>query len=376
MALHINLIPHSSSPLLSWAQPEPVVERRRATPLSLVERLNALIRKDMADASLMLIETSAGFPDGRCWYAGGQDEPRAPAFACLRQFRQSTTDLVFSSFAGISSAAEEPNCCLAFRVEDAAEQTAYIIALMLCRPQAKASRADMDTAANLAPRLAQALWQHREQAHRLLARELEGPLARHMPWGLIALSWWGRPLAQNALAKDMLSRSDALRCERGQLIFARAATARSFFNQIRASETPIVSTAPVDMALPVVDSSGRVRFALKIIRYDERGCDPCEASLLLLLADLTGRSGVTQCVLSSAFALSAKEAELATLLGNGASLDEAAQSMDISRNTARIHLSNVLHKTGARNQVALARILARIPSTNVLAAGDASPIPN
>jgi len=35
--------------------------------------------------------------------------------------------------------------------------------------------------------------------------------------------------------------------------------------------------------------------------------------------------------------------------------------MQISPNTARVHLQHVLRKTGAQNQVELARVLSRLP---------------
>src|SRR5690606_11941329 len=62
------------------------------------------------------------------------------------------------------------------------------------------------------------------------------------------------------------------------------------------------------------------------------------------------------------FSLSVKEAQLAELFATGHGLGDASVKMGISRHTARIHLYNILWKTGAANQVDLARLLARIPA--------------
>ncbi|GGE30503.1 hypothetical protein GCM10007276_04650 [Agaricicola taiwanensis] len=283
--------------------------------------------------------------------------------ACLRQLRQPRLDLVFESYASLEPEQEEPNCCLAFCIEDSTDGSRYIIAALLNRRGGQTTSADRDAVTDLAPKLAETLWHYKASARGTLLRELESTVAQSVPWGLMALSWWGTVLAHNGIAGEMLRQGDALRMQGRRLCFARAATARRFLTLTEAVILQAASEPQSEMALPVVDTTGTLRFALKIIPYDRGPAGPGDAVAMVMLADLAARAGVNECVLASAFALSAKEARLASLLGNGCNLDEAAQNMSISRNTARIHLSHVLHKTGARNQVALARLLARLPAS-------------
>ena len=57
------------------------------------------------------------------------------------------------------------------------------------------------------------------------------------------------------------------------------------------------------------------------------------------------------------FDLTPAEAALALLLANGLSLDEAAEQLNIRRNTARAHLRMIFSKTGVTRQTELVRTL-------------------
>lgn len=55
--------------------------------------------------------------------------------------------------------------------------------------------------------------------------------------------------------------------------------------------------------------------------------------------------------------LSPKEAKFAQALVDHCKLDNAANAMFVSRNTAKFHLRNIFSKTGCRNQAELVKVL-------------------
>ena len=57
------------------------------------------------------------------------------------------------------------------------------------------------------------------------------------------------------------------------------------------------------------------------------------------------------------FGLTRMEAQLALLLADGLTLDEAAEQMNVRRNTARTHLRSIFCKTGVTRQTMLVRLL-------------------
>ncbi|MDB5978878.1 MAG: helix-turn-helix transcriptional regulator, partial [Nevskia sp.] len=62
-------------------------------------------------------------------------------------------------------------------------------------------------------------------------------------------------------------------------------------------------------------------------------------------------------LVSRLFGLTRMEAALALLLAEGLTLDEAAEKMDVRRNTARTHLRSIFCKTGVTRQTMLVRLL-------------------
>lgn len=64
-------------------------------------------------------------------------------------------------------------------------------------------------------------------------------------------------------------------------------------------------------------------------------------------------------LLEQLFGLTAAESRLALLLANGLSLDEAAEELGVTRNTAKSHLSASFAKTGVTRQPALVQLILR-----------------
>ena len=71
---------------------------------------------------------------------------------------------------------------------------------------------------------------------------------------------------------------------------------------------------------------------------------------LLFLFDLGHRQTLSATVLRQVYGLTRSEAKLVQTLVGGCSLEDGAQELGISVNTARTHLKHVFHKTGARRQ--------------------------
>lgn len=85
-------------------------------------------------------------------------------------------------------------------------------------------------------------------------------------------------------------------------------------------------------------------------------------SFAIFVADPSRRVLLLPAVLQSLYGLTPKEAELAQELVQGKGLDETAQALNISANTAKSHLRQVFAKTGAGRQAELVRILLAGPA--------------
>ncbi len=95
-------------------------------------------------------------------------------------------------------------------------------------------------------------------------------------------------------------------------------------------------------------------------------CDPDEASppdrIALLVSDGERAPILSNPDLRTLYELTPAEAELASLLGAGFSVEEAAGRRGISVGTARVQLKSVFAKTDTHRQSELVRLLASIPA--------------
>jgi DNA-binding CsgD family transcriptional regulator len=75
------------------------------------------------------------------------------------------------------------------------------------------------------------------------------------------------------------------------------------------------------------------------------------------IRDASSKSLASEVVTKQLFNLTKAETALAMELANGLSLEEAAEVLNIRRNTARAHLRSIFSKTGVRRQTELVRIM-------------------
>ncbi|MNO92645.1 Bacterial regulatory protein, luxR family [compost metagenome] len=78
---------------------------------------------------------------------------------------------------------------------------------------------------------------------------------------------------------------------------------------------------------------------------------------LVYIRDAVTRSLANSAVTKQLFNLTPAETSLALELANGLSLEEAAEELNIRRNTARAHLRSIFSKTGVRRQTELVRLM-------------------
>jgi DNA-binding CsgD family transcriptional regulator/PAS domain-containing protein len=88
--------------------------------------------------------------------------------------------------------------------------------------------------------------------------------------------------------------------------------------------------------------------------------DPArQPSVAIFVSDPQQRQQVPRHILTELFDFTPAEASLALLLANGLTLDEASEELQISRNTAKSHLSSVFAKTDVSRQTKLVQLILK-----------------
>ena len=112
-------------------------------------------------------------------------------------------------------------------------------------------------------------------------------------------------------------------------------------------------------AMSIARPSGQVSLGVVIeqVPSSEWAEGKGKPSVVIYLRDAASKSLASTAVAKQLFNLTPAETALAMELTNGLSLEEAAEALNIRRNTARAHLRSIFSKTGVRRQTELVRIM-------------------
>ncbi|MCU1758657.1 helix-turn-helix transcriptional regulator [Pseudomonas sp. 14P_8.1_Bac3] len=200
------------------------------------------------------------------------------------------------------------------------------------------------------------------QLHNLLDRseslsELYSQAISRLSVATLVLDESGSVLRVNAVAQEILARSDGLKLVGGRLEATYPSDNRELQRLIRAAFVP--DTPKSAEAMSVTRPSGLVNLGVVVESIpsldwaEEKG----QPAALVYIRDASSKSLASEVVTKQLFNLTKAETALAMELANGLSLEEAAEVLNIRRNTARAHLRSIFSKTGVRRQTELVRIM-------------------
>jgi DNA-binding CsgD family transcriptional regulator len=179
--------------------------------------------------------------------------------------------------------------------------------------------------------------------------------------GIVLADQEGRIVLTNVIADELLAAADGLAVSRGRLKALAPADTVLLLQHIRAKAAE--QAAEIDwrnyepMALP---RPGKDLPLTAIIRPGPAFSplkNPLRRTAVLILRDPERQTVLPTHSVARLFGLTRSEALLASELGRGHSLEDAAIVIGISRNTARAQLQAIFTKTGTNSQKELVRIL-------------------
>lgn len=193
-------------------------------------------------------------------------------------------------------------------------------------------------------------------------RQLFAGTVNRMLLGMISFAENGEILETNQEAKRILAERDGVWINDNKLCVDSAQESRELHRLIRQSLSGAsrAEEAAVVEAMSVTRPSGRAPLGILIRAvplgpWSESKRRP--AAVLFLRDAESNVPQPSQELVRRLFGLTRKEAALALLLAEGYTLDEAADKMDVRRNTARTHLRSIFCKTGVTRQTMLVRLL-------------------
>lgn len=177
--------------------------------------------------------------------------------------------------------------------------------------------------------------------------------------GSVILDGSGAILRSNSVAQAILAEKDGLLVGAGGLSTEYRSENRELQRLIRQILAMPPGQPTMADALSVTRPSGRASLNLLIrpIPLSECSEGPNRPSVVVFIRDPEHRTQPPIELVQRLFHFTPAEAKLALLLTDGLSLDEAAEALRISKNTARAHLRAIFSKTGVTRQTTLVRLL-------------------
>lgn len=190
-------------------------------------------------------------------------------------------------------------------------------------------------------------------------RSYAGMLGR-LSVGAAFLDREGRILRMNQAASEILAQRDGLYISHGVLTAAFPGENRDLRRLIEQSVSAGGERAPgVLSGMSIRRPSGRSNLGIAV-----RAAPPTEWSessvrpaALVIIRDPDVRVSASHEQLKRLYGLTSAEANLAVLLMRGSTVEEAARSLEVSRNTVRCQIRAIFAKTGVTRQTELLRVL-------------------
>lgn len=178
--------------------------------------------------------------------------------------------------------------------------------------------------------------------------------------GVLILDLTGRVVRCSHKAEEAIAARDGLQLLAGKLRATSAKEDRELQAAIKAAiQAATGGEAPVSRGLALTKLSGNRTLGVIVqpVPGVQRAGVTTAPTVAIYVRDPEANADVESELVRQLFDLTPAEAAVARRLTAGLSLEDAANSLDISRNTARAHLRSIFSKSGITRQTELVRLM-------------------
>ena len=225
------------------------------------------------------------------------------------------------------------------------------------------SEADKALVKRLLPHLKRSIQIHAQLDFLECERALFAGAVNRLLLGMVSFDQNGMIIETNPEARRILGEKDGIWLAGNNLCLDNSQESRDLQRLLRQalSETTHTEAGPgMVEAMAVTRPSGRAKLGvlIKAVPMGPWSESKQRPAVVVFLRDPESNAAQpSQELVRRLFGLTRMEAQLALLLAEGLTLDEAAEKMNVRRNTARTHLRSIFCKTGVTRQTMLVRLL-------------------
>lgn len=225
------------------------------------------------------------------------------------------------------------------------------------------SEADKGLVKRLLPHLKRSIQIHAQLDFLECERALFAGAVNRLLLGMVSFDQNGAIIETNPEARRILGEKDGIWLAGNNLCLDNSQESRDLQRLLRQalSGASINDEGPgMVEAMAVTRPSGRAKLGVlvKAVPMGQFSESKQRPAVVVFLRDPESNAAQpSQELVRRLFGLTRMEAQLALLLTEGLTLDEAAEKMNVRRNTARTHLRSIFCKTGVTRQTMLVRLL-------------------
>ena len=190
-------------------------------------------------------------------------------------------------------------------------------------------------------------------------RTLYSTVMDRLAVGVVILGAAGNIICCSRKADEALSERDGLQLQAGRLRATCAKEDRELQAAIKLAIQAAANGAQTTRGIALTRLSGQRNLGLVVQAMPTAARQGAAAAptVAIFLRDPEANAEVGGDLVRELFDLTPAEAAVARRLAAGLSLEDAASSLDISRNTARAHLRSIFSKSGITRQTELVRLM-------------------
>ncbi|GAB5505888.1 MAG: hypothetical protein Rhirs2KO_10510 [Rhizobiaceae bacterium] len=191
-----------------------------------------------------------------------------------------------------------------------------------------------------------------------IERNLYSSVMDRLSVGVVIIDLNGRILKCSATAEEALAARDGLQIQAGKLRATCAKEDRELQGAMKAAAQSVIDgefSATRGLSLTKLSGSRNLGVIVQPVAGKFGQGQP--ASVAVYIRDPEANSEVEGELVRQLFDLTPAEAAVARRLTAGLTLEDAAASLAISRNTARAHLRSIFSKSGITRQTELVRLM-------------------
>lgn len=215
---------------------------------------------------------------------------------------------------------------------------------------------------NILPHLQRAITIHAKLNKVESERAIYAGVVEQLSVGSILLDEQGGILNCNDLAASLLEQKDGIARVKDSLQLARSEQTAELQKMIADVLDKQQQGLPAAVhAMRIQRPSGLADLGLIIrpVPSSQWSGGQAVPTVAIFVSDPQQTSEAPTAIITRLFGLTPAEAALAMMLVNGLTLDESAEQLSVSRNTARTHLRAVFAKTGVGRQTLLVRLILK-----------------